>query len=57
MREVHQCVMETQLEMTAKIFLVTRMSDIEVRLAQGVPEKPQVASMVGAFQEVRGAFK
>lgn len=38
-----------------KMFLVSRLSEIEFRLAQGVNERAQVASIVGAFIEIRTA--
>jgi len=52
-RELHKCVMETAFTEQMKMFLVSRLSEIEFRLASGVNEKPQVASLVGAFIEIR----
>ena len=45
--------METQFTEQMKMFLVGRMSEIEFRLAHGVSEKTQIASLVGAFLEIR----
>ena len=36
-----------------KMFLVERLSAIEYRLAQGCGDRAQVASLVGAFVEVK----
>jgi len=36
-----------------KMFLVARLSEIEFRLSKGANEKAQIASVVGAFVEVR----
>lgn len=38
-RELHKCVMETGFEEQMKMFLVSRLSEIEFRLAQGVNER------------------
>jgi replication factor C subunit 3/5 len=54
-RDLHKCVMETKFEDNMKMFLVQRLSEVEFRLASGVVEKPQVASIVGAFIEIRQA--
>ena len=54
-RDLHKCVMETAFEDNMKMFLVQRLSEVEFRLASGVTEKPQVASIVGAFIEIRQA--
>lgn len=35
------------------MFLIGRLSEIEFRLASGVNERTQIASMVGAFTEIR----
>jgi hypothetical protein len=48
--------MKTKYSDEMKIYLVSRMAEIEYRLAQGCNEKPQVASMVGSFLEIR-SFK
>jgi replication factor C subunit 3/5 len=53
MLEVHKCIMRTKFPDEMKIYLVGRLAEIEYRLAQGSSEKPQVASLVGAFIEVR----
>jgi len=53
LRELHKCVMETNFDEQMKMFLVNRMSEIEFRLASGVNERTQVASVVGCFIEVR----
>ena len=52
-REIHKCVMETKFNETMKMFLIARLSEIEFRLAQGVNERAQTASIVGAFIEIR----
>lgn len=52
-REVHSCVMGTSFTEEMKMFLVGRMCEIEFRLAAGVGEKTQLASLVGAFIEIR----
>ena len=53
MGELHKQVIQTKFPDVMKIYLVSRMADIEYRLAQGCNEKVQVSSMVGAFIEVR----
>ncbi len=50
---IHKSVMKTDLNNKIKIFLVQRLADIEQRIAIGWNEKLQVASIVGAFTEVR----
>lgn len=52
-REVHMKIMETEMTDQMKMYLINRLSEIEYRLAQGSNERAQVASMVGAFIEVR----
>jgi len=52
-RDIHKAVMETQFTEQMKMFLIGRLSEIEFRLASGVCEKTQIASMVGAFIEIR----
>ena len=52
-RELHKCVMDTRFDENMKMFLVNRLAEIEFRLAQGVNEKAQTASIVGAFIEIR----
>ncbi len=52
-RELHKCVMETAFPEQMKMFLVNRMSEIEFRLAAGVNEKTQLASLIGGFIEIR----
>ena len=52
-RELHSKVMETQFTEQMKMFLVCRLSEVEFRLAKGANEKVQIASIVGAFIEVR----
>ena len=54
--EIHKCVMKTKLTDEMKMFLVSRMAEIEYRLSQGSNEKVQVSSLVGSFIEVR-SFK
>ena len=52
-RDIHQQIMMTKQPDDMKMFLVQRLSEIEYRLSQGSNEKAQIASMVGAFFEVR----
>lgn len=52
-RDIHKAVMETQFTEQMKMFLIGRMSEIEFRIAHGVSEKTQIASLVGAFIEIR----
>ena len=56
MSELHKSVMKTKFTDEMKIYLVSRMAELEYRLAQGSNEKAQVSSLVGAFIEVR-SFK
>ena len=51
--ELHRGIMDTQYHEEAKMFLISRLAEIEYRLAQGSNEKTQVGSLVGAFIEVR----
>ena len=53
MSELHRAIMMTKFTDEMKIYLVSRMAEIEYRLAQGSSEKAQLASLVGAFIEVR----
>jgi replication factor C subunit 3/5 len=55
-KDLHKCVMSTKYNEEMKMFLVSRMAEIEYRIAQGCNEKIQIASLVGAFIEVR-SFK
>lgn len=52
-RDLHKVIMETQFSEQMKMFLIGRLSEIEFRLAHGVNEKTQIASVVGAFIEIR----
>ena len=52
-KDLHIAVMKTDMNDKMKIFLVGRLSDIEQRIAVGCNEKLQVASIVGAFIEIR----
>lgn len=52
-RDLHKCVMECSFDEQMKMFLVSRLSEIEFRLASGTNERAQVASIVGAFLEIR----
>ena len=54
--ELHKGVMKTKFPDDMKIYLVSRMAEVEYRLTQGSNEKVQIASIVGAFIEVR-SFK
>lgn len=56
-RDLHKCVMDTKFEEQMKMFLIQRLSEIEFRLAQGINEKAQTASVVGAFIEIRTVRK
>lgn len=56
MGELHKAIMTTKYTDEMKIYLVSRLAEMEYRLAQGSNEKVQMASMVGAFIEVR-SFK
>ena len=53
MSELHKGVMATKYTDEVKMYLVSRMSEIEYRLAQGSNERVQVSSLVGSFIEVR----
>ena len=52
-RELHKCVMNIKFPEKMKMFLVKRMSEIEMRLSQGANEKIQLGALIGAFVEVR----
>jgi len=52
-RDLHAQVMSTQFTEQMKMFLVCRLSEVEFRLTKGANEKVQIASIVGAFIEVR----
>ena len=52
-RDLHKLIMETQFTEQMKMFLICRLSEIEFRLSHGVNEKAQIASVVGAFIEIR----
>ena len=45
--------MQTNFDEQMKMKLITRMSEVEFRLASGVNEKTQVATIVGCFIEIR----
>jgi DNA polymerase III delta prime subunit len=45
--------METAFPENMKMFLINRLSEIEFRLSSGVSEKTQLASLIGAFIEIR----
>ena len=53
LRELHTCVMDTNFNEQMKMMLVTRMSEVEFRLASGANERTQVASIVGCFIQAR----
>ena len=53
MGELHKAIMKTKFTDEMKIYLISRMAELEYRLAQGSNEKTQVASLVGAFIEIR----
>lgn len=48
--------MKTKYTDEMKMFLISRMAEIEYRLAQGANERVNMTSLVGAFIEVR-SFK
>lgn len=52
-RDLHKAIMETSFTEQMKMFLIGRLSEIEFRLAHGVNERAQIASLVGAFIEIR----
>ncbi|CDW88699.1 replication factor c subunit 5 [Stylonychia lemnae] len=51
--DLHKAVMKTKYTDQMKIFLISRMADIEYRLAYGSNEKINTSSLVGAFVEIR----
>ncbi len=53
MSELHKSIMKTKYTDEMKIYLVSRLAEIEYRLSQGSNEKVQVSSMIGAFIEIR----
>jgi replication factor C subunit 3/5 len=55
-REVHKTVMLTKYTDEMKMYVISRMAEIEYRIAQGCNEKIQLTALVGAFIEVR-SFK
>lgn len=57
LRDLHKCVMETNFNEQMKMLLISRMSEIEFRLASGVSERTQIASVVGCFIEVRSMME
>lgn len=56
-RELHTTVMKSGLPQIHKMYVVIRLSDIEQRIAIGCNEKVQIASLVGAFVEIRSMRK
>ena len=52
-RELNKSVIEIKFPEKMKIFLIKRMSEIEMRLSQGANEKIQLGALVGAFVESR----
>ena len=52
-RDLHKAVMQADIQEKRKIFIVIRLAEIEQRIAVGCNEKLQVASIVGAFIEIR----
>ena len=53
LKELHKTVMNVDFPEKMKLFLVQRMSEIELRLTQGSNDKLQLGSLVGAFVESR----
>lgn len=56
-RDIHKAVMLTKYTDEMKMYLVSRMAEIEYRIGQGSNEKVQLTSLVGAFIEVRSFRK
>jgi len=52
-RDLHLTVMKSGLPKLHKMYVVLRLAEIEQRIALGCNEKVQVASLVGAFIEIR----
>lgn len=52
-RDLHKAVMKAEIPEKRKIFVVLRLGEIEQRVAVGCNENIQVASIVGAFIEIR----
>ena len=52
-RELHKVTMESGLPEIHKMYVILRLAEIEQRIAQGCNEKLQIASLVGAFIEIR----
>lgn len=55
--DLHKAVMKADLGNKRKIFLVERLAKVHQRAAIGCSEKIQVASIIGAFQEIRTIVK
>ncbi|XP_037045364.1 replication factor C subunit 5 [Bradysia coprophila] len=53
LREIHLFVMRIELPPTVMNTLIVKLADIEVRLAAGCLEKPQLAALIGGFQLAR----
>lgn len=53
MSDLHKSIMNTKYTDEMKIYLISRMAEIEYRLSQGSNEKAQMSSLVGAFIEAR----
>ncbi|OMJ89787.1 hypothetical protein SteCoe_7960 [Stentor coeruleus] len=53
LRELHKKLEQASFDDKKKMFLIKRMAEIEMRLAQGANEKIQLGSLIGAFIEVR----
>ncbi|CAG9322067.1 unnamed protein product [Blepharisma stoltei] len=52
-REIHKNMIKIDFPEKMKIFLIKRMSEIEMRLSSGASEKVQLGSLIGAFVEAR----
>jgi len=52
-RELYQLILVRVMPNEQKVFLVNRLGDIEYRLSLGCQEKLCLASLVGAFVEIR----
>lgn len=53
LRELHKQVMSVKFPEKMKMFLIKRMSEVEMRLAEGANEKIQMGAVIGAFVYAR----
>lgn len=52
-RSIYGMVLETMMTQQQTAFLVNRLGDIEYRLSIGCQESLALASLIGAFSEIR----